>query len=440
MSKVQGFISQGKLDQAITALSSAIFLAPKEASLYAQRGELYIRMCDFQSALLNYKKVQSLTPSDASVRARIGGLHFVKGNICVEDGEWKQALSSYNEAIRLDSGRVDYRMCRVQVYMHLNHYQSALVDLNRILSTNPHDVSALLRRAKIFVELRELTRGLEDLNTARLLEPNNETVSRVQKSFKEKSKALVIQATAHALQGDHGKALRALADSIRIGATVKAYRLRATVYRQQKQFSPAIEDLKSALALIHQAKAEEKFSTETETELKKQLGVTLNDIGVGLVQLGKLGEAIACIKKAVSLYSNAEFHVNLGKCYKGLDELDNCLAAYEAAVALRKPGKNEHDIDREARMQLGLLRHERGRRIFDATFYKQAIGEFSEAVRLCPKSAGFRLSRGEAYLHKLNFIAAHRDFEKAVELDPSLSLAREKLAWVASKISADKAN
>lgn len=59
--------------------------------------------------------------------------------------------------------------------------------------------------------------------------------------------------------------------------------------------------------------------------------------------------------------------------------------------------------------------------------YDRAIADFSDAIRLDPKDAGFYSNRGTAYERKGDNDRAITDFRRALAIDPTLQSGREAL-------------
>ena len=57
--------------EVITCLNKAINLKGDEAAFYRQRGEAFLQLCDFQSAILNYKKACLLASNDMRAYQRL---------------------------------------------------------------------------------------------------------------------------------------------------------------------------------------------------------------------------------------------------------------------------------------------------------------------------------------------------------------------------------
>ena len=433
----------GDLLGTIVALSKAIFSQPKNARLYALRGECYIKLTDFQSALLSYRKALRLEPGNVQYKSRVAGLCYVKGNLCAEDCEWDAALAAYDEACRLEPRCYDYMMGRIQVQIHHRQYKNALDGLGVLLAAKPSYVPALLRRAKLLLDSREIERAKSDIDRARSLDPEGVQVARVEETFQSMARTLANEAAGHLLSGDLQKAILAVTDSLRIGPSSLAYRLRATAFRRNNRFSLAIADLTAGIDHVQdelkRLGEEPELKAPLRAELAKceeQMAATLNDVGTNLLKMGKLQEAITCFTKAISRdKTKSRYHLNLSECYRRLHRLDKALASSETGLAIARANSRMNAGElRECKQQVACLRHERGRRKFNSSYYRQAEKEYTAAIALYPDSAAIYFSRGEALLQMAKFVEAYMDFKRALERDSSLKAARERMEWVRSKI------
>ena len=61
-------LSEEDVEQAIAQLTAAVFLQPSEPQPYVLRGEALAKLCDFHSAVINYRKALQLTSPLAAER------------------------------------------------------------------------------------------------------------------------------------------------------------------------------------------------------------------------------------------------------------------------------------------------------------------------------------------------------------------------------------
>ena len=92
-------------EQAIVQLTAAIFLQPAEAEPYVLRGDALAELCDFQSALANYRKGLQLMPVRAAEReetaARFASLLDLRAISLIDQGSYERAIELLSEAIDL---------------------------------------------------------------------------------------------------------------------------------------------------------------------------------------------------------------------------------------------------------------------------------------------------------------------------------------------------
>jgi tetratricopeptide (TPR) repeat protein len=137
----------------------------------------------------------------------------------------------------------------------------------------------------------------------------------------------------------------------------------------------------------------------------------LVNLGVALLDTGKVDEAIACYERAIALSPKyAAAHTNLGNALARKGKVDEAIARCKKAIELA-PGFAE------AHLNLGGL-------LCDAKRdYDGAIACFRKAVALAPKSALAHANLGKALLDKGKVDKAIASYQKAVALDPKFARA-----------------
>eukprot|EP00467_Chlorarachnion_reptans_P009088 CAMPEP_0114487220 /NCGR_PEP_ID=MMETSP0109-20121206/646_1 /TAXON_ID=29199 /ORGANISM="Chlorarachnion reptans, Strain CCCM449" /LENGTH=475 /DNA_ID=CAMNT_0001663463 /DNA_START=59 /DNA_END=1483 /DNA_ORIENTATION=+ len=427
-------MKDGRPDLAVTSLSAAIFLKPNIAELYEYRAEIYIQLCDFGSAILNYRKALSLCPREKKFVERMARIMFVRGRLHVEDEELDQAIDAFKEAAKLVPTNPQYELECARIYFSKNLCKTALDSIENILASHPDYTDAYHLRAKILIRLGEYSMAKIDIENVEKRDSNDVRVKKMADLIKQEAQSKFVQATQFYTSGLNGQCIALLSNTLAWNPTVEGYRLRATAFRTEGKFNASIADLKCAMQLV-QSKAEETNHSHSDMELKdiqRQLAFTLNDIGICLLNIGgKVNEAIDCFRKAISRWEREpQFHANLADSYKELNQLDNALKYYQKAFSiLADRGKTDGDIYHKVLTGLCSLRYDRGRRMFNNTNYMEAEQEYSHAIRLSPNTAMLRFCRGESRLQLLNLLGAYFDFKKAVELDPKFNKAQERWEW-----------
>jgi TolB-like protein/Flp pilus assembly protein TadD len=128
---------------AITAADRALVLDPKLPAAYLAKGEFYnFVLGDWPGALRQFAEGRKLAPQDADLLA---GTAFAQ----YSSGRWEEALTSLEEAQRLDprSGITARRLTRALVW--LRRYPEAEQAADRSLALTPLDPSVIEARAMV---------------------------------------------------------------------------------------------------------------------------------------------------------------------------------------------------------------------------------------------------------------------------------------------------
>jgi protein O-mannosyl-transferase len=174
-----------------------------------------------------------------------------------------------------------------------------------------------------------------------------------------------------------------------------------------------------------------------------------NNLGIALVNRGRIDEAIVHYRKALELAPDYnEAHYNLGLALKDLGQFDEAIAEYEKALKLAPDHPDSHN-------NLGLLLARRGRVDEAIAHYRtalelkpdlaepynnlgnallgrgrldEAIAHYRKALELTPDSAGAHNNLGFALARRGQLDEAIVHLRKALEINPDFAAARENLA------------
>ena len=99
-------------NQAITSYNKAISLKPDIVKNYIARGESYLQICDFQSAILNFKKACILDPDNDLTYSRLAFLYFLHGQCLFDEKLYSEALESFSRAAEMKPRVIGYHTRR----------------------------------------------------------------------------------------------------------------------------------------------------------------------------------------------------------------------------------------------------------------------------------------------------------------------------------------
>ena len=331
----------GRLEQAVSYYSEALANDGEFVLALRNRSILLSKSGRFSEAESDLKKAISLEPKNSD-------LYYVLGNNFAAAGQTDEAVQAYEESIELNPRVKNAAYNRgVLLRKPLARFQEAIESQTLVLTSDPPpelEVMALYERAMCHANLNALRAALDDLNVILAKYPGDRdallTRGKVLGDLKdlegsEQDLDLFVRLSPNAPEG---------------------YRARGLTRFRSDNWSGAIDDYRKYLESTPEASDAESIQ---------------NDIGTGLMELGKLEEAEAVYEsiKDASLPSTMSNRGNLA-------------------------------------MKRGNL--------------TKAMNDFNSAIEADPDHTRAWALRGQAWLRQDRFDLASADLDKALELEPDV--------------------
>lgn len=128
--KGDGFLREGKLEEAVARYDRAIELYPKNEYPYYARGYARLILGELDKAIADYSRALAICPDYAEA-------YNDRGYAKVKQGDWQGALADYSKAIEIDAKCVSAYMNRGLLKLHLGKDREAQKDFERCLKLNP---------------------------------------------------------------------------------------------------------------------------------------------------------------------------------------------------------------------------------------------------------------------------------------------------------------
>jgi tetratricopeptide (TPR) repeat protein len=87
-------------------------LKPELIKFYVARGEAFLQICDFQSAILNHKKACILDPDNDELYSRLAFIYFFQGQCLFDQKLYTKALESFSRAAEMKPEVIGYHTRR----------------------------------------------------------------------------------------------------------------------------------------------------------------------------------------------------------------------------------------------------------------------------------------------------------------------------------------
>ena len=426
-------VENGSFDNALSLLGKAAFLCPNFAAIFFKRAEIYAQSCDFKSALVNFRKAYNLNPEDHDTKFRYAAALDVQGQLFMDVSDYDTAIIYFTQAIDLNGLEANFWLHRSLSYVQRKQWRKAVRDADHCILLNSSSADIYILRAKLRWMMGSTGSGNDDFACAQRLDPEHPEVKIYEDMLWNKVEEVYAEASECLLRKDYPSAKRLLSNGLELNpADIKVRVLRAATNRFMKYHDEALADLEYASQVF----SEQNQTEQVHAEIVRQQNLTFNDMAVEsfkkrnfhraitlfnrVIESENFGKVSAIVAREGVSVVNMAFYRNRGDCYRHCGQIPQALADYHVAYDM-------NPNDWEIRTRLALVHHILGSELFNKKKYDEAEIEFSTAIQYNPKVGHFYLHRGNALYLQQKFEDSYNDYEKALELNPQLTEAGERL-------------
>jgi len=151
-------ISHGHSKEGLESLNESIRLDPNYGVFYEERGALELRMEQRQAAESDLHKAIVLCPTHAKGHSELARCLF-------EDGRSEEAIVEINKAITLEKRREDISnlLCtRARIYTRLGSITKGIEDINAAIKLRPDEIWSYSQRADMYFFAKNYQKALEE--------------------------------------------------------------------------------------------------------------------------------------------------------------------------------------------------------------------------------------------------------------------------------------
>jgi len=159
---------EGGWYEAIKYINNYINENPNTYEAYLVRSELYTENSNFQKALEDAEKAIKINPQEASVYNNRGSIYVQSGN------DINKALNDFNKAIELNANYISAYTNRANVYMQMEEFRKAINDCTKAIDISPNEnIEPYYNRGLAYMNIGETAKALDDYNKVIELDSKN---------------------------------------------------------------------------------------------------------------------------------------------------------------------------------------------------------------------------------------------------------------------------
>ena len=309
------FVENGLYKDAISQFSSAINIEPDMEKAFISRAKVYVRIKDYESALLDYNKlcifdsrekehffksaemsyklndygtclvtvnkalkisgsyssalelkfnalfalrkyVEAIEISKQALRYKENDINFYNyGRIQEQLGMWDDALNAYKKALRKNSNFLEVYVAIADIERRKASLSGALGTINKAIAINKNYVEAYKVRSAIYADQMNYSKAIDDISTILIINPND-------------TEMFFLRGKYYQGYAQHMNAVTDFSKVISMDPdNAEAYFNRAFSNEQIQRFDDAIRDYKELAIIAEDDEKAMEMLTEAEQRL-----------------------------------------------------------------------------------------------------------------------------------------------------------------------------
>ena len=405
------YIQKKEYDEAEKALENLMRIYPKNSFSYLTRGTMYLEKGDTALALSDYNTSIEIDPYYAPCYGN-------RAIVLYQTNRFQEALADLNEAIRLNTRESGYYINRGLVRYQLNDLRGAMADYDQVVAMDSRNLIARFNRGLLRFQVGDNNRAIEDFDVVIEIEPDNYM-------------AYYNRALLNAETGNYSGAVNDFTVVLnQYPNFVPGYYSRAEAKRKLNDIAGADQDYWTAYDLEEKNRRGQRPTTasnDTDHENQSEEDRTREQSDKNIDKFNRL----VVYDKEEEQRSKYQSEI------RGRVQDRNVPIEIEQAFILSYYEKEQqikeavyYDISVEAfnaRMVLAwkilITNHETSLTEDQITTHFASIDDYSTKIESNPSNADYYFGRAIDYMLVQDFSEAISNFNKAIDVDPSYTMA-----------------
>jgi tetratricopeptide (TPR) repeat protein len=170
-------LQEGRLDEAENLLSRAAMVAPSSALVHLNLGAVFSREKKFGGAEAEFRRAMQLSPNSEAPYLALAGVYE-------DQGKQVAALDMYRQIVRAAPGSANAQFRLGVLALKMRKGEEAIAALGKAVAAQPKSALAHAQLGLAYLELGNPTGARREIETAKLLDPNQDTVKMALRKLK----------------------------------------------------------------------------------------------------------------------------------------------------------------------------------------------------------------------------------------------------------------
>jgi len=396
-------------EDALKCIRKALVVMPEEADYFVLRGDIYLQMCDYKSAIMDYKHVCILSPDNAEYLSKLAFIYYLQGQCYYDEELFLDALECFTRAAEMQPENSAYHSRSIACLLSLKRHKDCMKMINERIDVETDNPDLLILRARLHLLFSNPTLAFFDIKDALEMDPANEEADVMNTNLETRAEFFKERAIKLDMAGKTKEAIMKITMATDTNPEVLEYHiLRAGMHRRNFDFNASVDDL-----LLAMDKCNYDVKSPIFIRAQKQLLLTFNDFAVDCFRKGYYEEAVVLLEKAIQGEKHEPlFYINRGDCFYKLNHLHFAMLDYQQA--------EEIDTDNKSvALRLSVVYNQMGLNEYASRKYYRSEDYFSLAIAHDCRNAIFYLSRARARYMQEKVSEAQVDVISGLTLDPS---------------------
>ena len=183
ISRSFAYISCDKKDEAASDINKIVEMFPEDYLAYMIRGSFLNMMEKPEAAVEDYTKAIELKAINKGVILDFDDVYKARGDVYIKLAQYDNAIADYSKIVELKPDKADSYYDRGKIYVQTKNYKKAIADFDKAIEMDPENIKFYMTRGNCYQTMGEKKKAKADFAKVKKLE------DKIRKDFNKRKKS-----------------------------------------------------------------------------------------------------------------------------------------------------------------------------------------------------------------------------------------------------------